>query len=158
VTPCPYLAISTGNIREQDFGDIWNNSSLFSALRNPSLKGKCKGCSFRCVCGGCRARAYATYNDYLEEDPWCSYIPDGGEVVKPPTFDQDKNTSAGGSIKPHWTEEAEERLKRVPSFVRTMVRSAAERYAIEHNYHEITPQMMDELKQKAGMGGMHGHR
>ena len=158
VTPCPYLSVSTGNIRERDFGDIWNNSSLFISLRNPSLKGKCKGCALRLVCGGCRARAYETYKDYLEEDPWCSYIPNGGEVVKPPTFDKDNNTSASGSIKPLWTAEAEERLKRVPSFVRTMVRSAAERYAIEHNYQEITPGMMEELKQKAGMGGMGGHR
>jgi radical SAM protein with 4Fe4S-binding SPASM domain len=158
VTPCPYLAISTGNIREQDFKEIWNKSELFGSLRNPSLKGKCKGCAFRLVCGGCRARAYATYNDYLEEDPWCSYIPDGGEAVKPPTFDQDKNTSACGSIKPRWTAEAEERLKRVPSFVRTMVRSAVERYAMENKHAEITPVLMDEVKQKAGMGGMHGHR
>jgi len=158
VTPCPYLSVSTGNIREQDFKDIWNKSELFGSLRNPSLKGKCKGCAFRLVCGGCRARAYATYNDYLEEDPWCSYIPDGGDVVKPPTFDQNKNTSAGGSIKPHWTTEAEERLKMVPTFVRSMVRSAVERYAIENKHAEITTLLMDEVKQKAGMGGMHGHR
>ncbi len=158
VTPCPYLSVSTGNIRERDFADIWKNSALFGSLRNPSLKGKCKGCDFRLVCGGCRARAYATYNDYLEEDPWCGYIPDGGAVVKPPTFVQDTDTAMSGSTKPRWTAEAEERLKRVPSFVRAMVRSAAERYAIEHNYQDITPRMMEELKQKAGMGGMGGHR
>jgi AdoMet-dependent heme synthase len=158
VTPCPYLSISTGNIMEQDFRDIWNKSELFGSLRKPSLKGKCSGCSFRLVCGGCRARAYATYNDYLEEDPWCSYIHDGGEVVKPPTFDQDENASAGGSIKPHWTAEAEERLKMVPTFVRSMVRSAVERYAMANKHAEITPTLMDEVKQKAGMGGMHGHR
>jgi radical SAM protein with 4Fe4S-binding SPASM domain len=158
VTPCPYLSVPAGNIRRRDFGDIWNNSGIFDSLRLPSLKGKCKRCAFRLVCGGCRARAYATYKDYLEEDPWCGYTPDGGEVVKPPTFDQGKDTSASDSIRPLWTAEAEERLKRVPSFVRAMVRSAAERYAIEHNYQEITPGMMEELKQKAGMGGMGGHR
>jgi len=158
VTPCPYMAISTGNIRERDFGDIWNNSTVFSSLRNPSLKGKCSGCSFRLLCGGCRARAYATYNDYLEEDHWCGFIPDGGEVVKPPTFDQDKDISSGGSIKPLWTAEAEERLKMVPTFVRSMVRSAVERYAIANKHAEITPTLMDEVKQKAGMGGMHGRR
>ena len=158
VTPCPYLSVPTGNIRDRKFGDIWNTSELFGSLRNPSLKGKCKQCTFRLVCGGCRARAFATYNDHLEEDPWCSYISDGGEAVKPPTFEQEKSASACGAVKPLWTAEAEERLKRVPSFVRTMVRSAAERYAIEHNYQEITPGMMEELKQKAGMGGMGGHR
>jgi hypothetical protein len=61
-------------------------------------------------------------------------------------------------LKPFWTREAEERLKRVPSFVRSMVRSAVERYASKLDCREITPRLMEELKQKAGMGGMHGHR
>jgi hypothetical protein len=39
-----------------------------------------------------------------------------------------------------------------------MVRSAVERYAMENKHAEITPLLMDEVKQKAGMGGMHGHR
>jgi hypothetical protein len=79
-------------------------------------------------------------------------------VIKPPTFDKDSNTAANDTTKPLWTEEAEERLKKVPSFVRNMVRNAVERYAIEQDRWEITPDMMDEVKQKAGMGGMHGHR
>ncbi len=80
VTPCPYLPLTTGNIREQDFGDIWQNSAIFNSLRTPSLKGKCKKCAFRLLCGGCRARAYAGQNDYLGEDPWCDYLPQGGTV------------------------------------------------------------------------------
>ena len=62
------------------------------------------------------------------------------------------------AFKPVWPAEAEDRLKRVPSFVRAMVRSAVERYAIENNFRTITPDVMEELKRKAGMGGMHGHR
>jgi len=27
------------------------------------------------VCGGCRARADAVYGDYMEEEPFCSYVP-----------------------------------------------------------------------------------
>jgi hypothetical protein len=79
-------------------------------------------------------------------------------VIKPPTFDKDSNEVTNDAAKLVWTEEAEERLRKVPSFVRNMVRSAVERYAIEHKHSEITPQIMDEVKQKAGMGGMHGHR
>lgn len=158
VTPCPYMPLSTGNVRERDFTDIWKNSDLFNSLRKPVLKGKCKECTFSLLCGGCRARAYAVHKDYLGEDPWCDYIPRGGNVIKPPTFDKDSNTAANDTTKPLWTEEAEERLKKVPSFVRNMVRNAVERYAIEQDRREITPDMMDEVKQKAGMGGMHGHR
>jgi AdoMet-dependent heme synthase len=156
VTPCPYLPLSTGNIREKDFGDIWQNSGIFSALRNPELKGKCKTCTFKLLCGGCRARAYAAHRDVLAEDPWCNHIPQGGSMIQPPTFDQDLNT-ADEVAAPLWTEEAEERLKRVPSFVRNMVRGAVVRYAIAHKCREITPQLMDEVRQKSGMGGMHGH-
>lgn len=93
VTPCPYLPIKLGNIREKSFKEIWFNSKVFKDLRNPnSLKGKCGACEYRTFCGGCRARAYGLSNDfidycgdlhepteikndYLTEDPWCVYQP-----------------------------------------------------------------------------------
>ena len=93
VTPCPYLPIKLGNIREKSFKEIWLNSKVFKDLRNPnSLRGKCGVCEFRVSCGGCRARAYGLSNDfidycgdlhepeelksdYLTEDPWCVHQP-----------------------------------------------------------------------------------
>ena len=93
VTPCPYLPIKLGNIREKSFKEIWFNSSIFKDLRDPNaLKGKCGVCEYRSLCGGCRARAYGLSsdfidycgdlhepaeirNDYLTEDPWCVYRP-----------------------------------------------------------------------------------
>jgi radical SAM protein with 4Fe4S-binding SPASM domain len=93
VTPCPYLPIKLGNIREKSFKEIWFNSPVFKALRDPnSLKGKCGACEHRTLCGGCRARAYGLSSDfidycgdlhepaelksdYLTEDPWCVYQP-----------------------------------------------------------------------------------
>jgi radical SAM protein with 4Fe4S-binding SPASM domain len=157
VTPCPYMPLSGGNIRERDFGDIWKNSEIFASLRAPFLKGKCKGCEFRLICGGCRARAHASHKDYLGEDPWCDYVPRRGEVAEPPTFEKDPDRAINDTSTPLWTQEAESRLKRVPSFVRSMVRRAVEKYAVENNCGEITPEMMEELKQKAGMGGMGRH-
>ncbi|HMK95339.1 MAG TPA: radical SAM protein [Candidatus Limnocylindrales bacterium] len=96
VTPCPYLPIKLGNVRDKSFKDIWFNSEVFNALRDPnSLKGKCGACEYRTLCGGCRARAYGLSNDfidycgdlheptelkrdYLTEDPWCVYQPKNG--------------------------------------------------------------------------------
>lgn len=93
VTPCPYLPVKLGNIREQPFKKIWFNSPIFKALRNPdSLKGKCGICEYKTICGGCRARAYglssdfvdycgdmhepvALRGDFLTEDPWCVHQP-----------------------------------------------------------------------------------
>jgi radical SAM protein with 4Fe4S-binding SPASM domain len=94
VTPCPYLPVSAGNIRTTPFPEIWNNSSLFAALRDPShLTGKCGQCGYKSSCGGCRARAYrredamsslwcdglatpeAASGECCGEDPWCPYEP-----------------------------------------------------------------------------------
>jgi len=158
VTPCPYLPLAAGNIREGNFKDIWERADLFASLRKQSLKGKCSACTFRRLCGGCRARAYAAYHDYLEEDPWCSYVPREGAVIEPAAFVKDSNLPQDEAAAPVWSREAEDRLKRVPSFVRAMVRRAVERYAREHHCVKITPDLMEELKQKSGMGGMHGSR
>lgn len=93
VTPCPYLPIKLGNIKEKSFKEIWTNAEIFKALRSPdSLKGKCGVCEYKTICGGCRARAYGLSSDfidycgdlhlpteakgdYLKEDPWCVYEP-----------------------------------------------------------------------------------
>ncbi|MEM0314433.1 MAG: radical SAM protein, partial [Candidatus Bathyarchaeia archaeon] len=93
VTPCPYLPIGLGNIREKTFREIWFNSKVLNDLRDPDkLKGKCGRCQYRHLCGGCRARAYRLSSnfieqcsnlekpvepsgDYLAEDPWCTYQP-----------------------------------------------------------------------------------
>ncbi len=93
VTPCPYLPIKLGNIRECSFKDIWFNSEILQNLRDFSkLKGKCGICEYRDICGGCRARAYGLTSDfmntcgdlhepkelkgdYLAEEPWCTYQP-----------------------------------------------------------------------------------
>jgi len=76
VLPCSYFPKPAGNIKNQSFREIWENSELFKDLRNfKKYKGKCGSCEFIAVCGGCRARAYAIYGDYLEEEPFCSYIP-----------------------------------------------------------------------------------
>jgi radical SAM protein with 4Fe4S-binding SPASM domain len=93
ITPCPYLPIKLGNIREKSFKEIWFNSEVFKSLRDfNALKGKCGVCDYRVLCGGCRARAYGLSSDfidycgdlhepaelkgdYLTEDPWCVYQP-----------------------------------------------------------------------------------
>jgi len=72
VTPCAYLPVKTGNIREQRFLDIVRDSEMFKALRAREVKGQCASCKYKQMCGGCRSRAYAISGDYLAEDPVCS--------------------------------------------------------------------------------------
>jgi AdoMet-dependent heme synthase len=76
---CGFLDVAAGNLRSQnyDFVEIWNNSPLFKEMRDiDNYHGKCGICEFKNVCSGCRARAYAFYNDYLAEEPFCTYIPE----------------------------------------------------------------------------------
>jgi radical SAM protein with 4Fe4S-binding SPASM domain len=93
ITPCPYLPIKLGNVRDKSFKDIWFNSEVFKKIRDfNSLEGKCGVCEYRSICGGCRARAYGLSTDfidycgdlhepaelkgdYLKEDPWCVFQP-----------------------------------------------------------------------------------
>ena len=82
VFPCGYLPVEAGSVREQEFGDIWQNSRLFQELRDPDLlEGKCGACQFKTVCGGCRARAYGMTGNYLAEEPFCAYQPETRQVV-----------------------------------------------------------------------------
>ena len=76
VFPCGYLPVSAGNVREQSFGEIWENSPLWEGFRNTDLlEGKCGGCEFKNICLGCRARAYYQTGNYLAEEPYCNYEP-----------------------------------------------------------------------------------
>jgi radical SAM protein with 4Fe4S-binding SPASM domain len=73
VFPCGYLPAEAGDIRKEPFEQIWQKSEVFNQLRDYGLlKGKCGGCKFVGVCGGCRARAFSLSGDFLAEDPGCS--------------------------------------------------------------------------------------
>ncbi|MGA8500247.1 MAG: radical SAM protein [Candidatus Sulfotelmatobacter sp.] len=76
VYPCGYLPALAGDLKKQSFAEIWENSVVFNQLRDVNnLKGKCGCCEFRNVCMGCRARAFATTGNYLDEEPFCVYQP-----------------------------------------------------------------------------------
>ncbi|HSJ14767.1 MAG TPA: TIGR04053 family radical SAM/SPASM domain-containing protein [Longimicrobiales bacterium] len=76
IFPSGFLPVTAGNIRSADLVDVYRNSTLFRTLRDRSqLKGKCQVCEYRPVCGGSRARAYATTGDYLEAEPFCAHVP-----------------------------------------------------------------------------------
>ncbi len=76
VFPCGYFPFKAGSIRQQSFKTIWETAPIFSDLRDPDqLMGKCGACEYRVVCGGCRARAFGQTGHYLDEEPFCNYLP-----------------------------------------------------------------------------------
>ena len=75
---CGFLDIPCGDVRKEglDFKKIWDTSHVFQQMRDPAgYHGRCGQCEYNRVCGGCRARAYAFTNDYLDEEPFCLYEP-----------------------------------------------------------------------------------
>jgi len=131
VTPCPYMTVVAGNVREQSFREIWETSTVLKELRDlKELKGRCGRCEFNALCGGCRCRAYAAYGDYLQEDPGCAYQPTG----QPLDFKAIV-----------WSAEARARLDRIPiAFIRDKVRQGLEAYAQRKAARVITPDLMKE--------------
>jgi AdoMet-dependent heme synthase len=76
VYPCGYFPVSAGNVQDKSIASIWADSPLFQELRDTdNLEGKCGGCEYRNVCGGCRARAYGMTGNYLGEEPYCVHEP-----------------------------------------------------------------------------------
>ena len=78
IYPCVFFphtkAMRVGNILRDDFESIWINSPLLQRLRNKDLlRDECGSCERRYVCGGCRARAIAYFEDELAPDPGCIY-------------------------------------------------------------------------------------
>ncbi len=71
---------------------------------------------------------------------------------KPDAFDDVGERGAGsGTI---WSMEAQERLARVPNFVRGMVKRIYLDYARERGIGEITPAVMDTARTELGLEGM----
>jgi radical SAM protein len=84
IQPSGFLPLTAGNVRTDSPVEMYRNHPLFTALRDPErLGGRCGACEFRRVCGGSRARAFASTGDYLSEDPLCGYVPQGGPALLP---------------------------------------------------------------------------
>jgi radical SAM protein with 4Fe4S-binding SPASM domain len=144
LTPCPYMPVAAGDLRRHSFAQLWQSAPLFEELRRGTLGGKCGDCGYRAMCGGCRARAFATSGDYLAADESCSYQPDGHEPVITPAHPA--SYGAANERTMAWTEDALARLDRVPSFVRGVVIARMEGYAREHGHMEVTADLMKEVR------------
>lgn len=144
LTPCPYLPEVAGDLAQQSFGEIWRGAPLFRALREGHLGGKCGVCEYRALCGGCRARAFATEGDVLASDPSCTYEPQADAPLVVPA----RAVAYGEEFRPalRWSPEAEARVARIPSFVRGVVTQRVEDWARRHGRHMITTEMLAEVR------------
>lgn len=75
----------------------------------------------------------------------------GGRTVPAEPFEMINTMMATG---PAWSPDAQDRLNRVPSFVRGMVKKIYADYAKERGIAEITPAVMDTARSELGLEGM----
>jgi hypothetical protein len=74
---------------------------------------------------------------------------------RPGAFDDEGGErSADGGMRVTWDDAAQQRLARVPSFVRGMVKRIYADYAVEHGIAVISPEMMDRARGELGLEGM----
>ena len=76
----------------------------------------------------------------MSADPWCGHYPTGKAIIEP--MKEVTNATA------RWSAEAEQRLNRVPGFLRKMVRKRAETYVSELGESIITVEHMSSLAAK----------
>jgi putative heme d1 biosynthesis radical SAM protein NirJ2 len=74
VRPCAYMMEPAGDLRQDSFDAIWENSQVFKTLRTQAYSGACGQCDYKDGCGGCRARAaYYHDGDYMAADEYCAH-------------------------------------------------------------------------------------
>jgi radical SAM protein len=77
VYPAGFLPLDLGSVRDQPLADIYRDNPVLLRIRSMEFGGRCGACDFSDLCGGSRARAFASTGDPLAEDPACAYIPPG---------------------------------------------------------------------------------
>jgi len=76
IYPAGFLPLAAGSVRSTTLAAVYRDSPIFRALHTPgSFKGKCGVCEYSTICGGSRARAFASTGDPLASDPFCPYEP-----------------------------------------------------------------------------------
>jgi hypothetical protein len=73
----------------------------------------------------------------MDADTWCTYRPEGGTAIEP--------IADAAVLGVHWSEPAENRLSKVPLFLRKMIKKRAEIYVAELGAQEVTTGHLDTL-------------
>jgi AdoMet-dependent heme synthase len=169
VTPCPYLPVFAGSLRNASLEDLWTSSDLFTGIRQrASLGGRCGACELNGHCGGCRARAYGMTGDPMAEDPLCTHVPGtfagsplltlppsrlrrfgeaGPETVsEEPAAVSSIEYGADSAATIAWDDGANERMKKIPAFVRGMVVRAVEDSCRKNGIGRVTVEELERIR------------
>lgn len=76
VMPCRRFPVVIGDLKKQNFFEIWYKSDVLWNVRNRENIDGCGKCKHKDNCGGCRGLAYVYFNNYMAPDPQCWLIND----------------------------------------------------------------------------------
>ena len=169
VTPCPYLPVFAGTLRNASLADLWTSSALFGDIRRrTALGGRCGACEMNGHCGGCRARAFGMTGDLMAEDPLCTHIP--GTFAGSPLLAPAPDGALGGAKPPGivieygpesprtiaWDAAAADRMKKIPAFVRGMVVRAVEDSCRKNGLDRVTVEELERIRARMPTPKMFG--
>jgi radical SAM protein with 4Fe4S-binding SPASM domain len=150
ITPCPYLPVFGGSVVDAPLDRLWATSDVFVRIRERSALGqRCGACELQSLCGGCRARAYGATGDLMAEDPLCSHEPGSLTAALPravPMVEYGARPAANGGDAVSWDAAAEERMKKIPAFVRGMVMRRVEDSCRERGSDRVTVELLEEIR------------
>ena len=149
VTPCPYLPVFAGSLRNASLTELWNTSDLFTTVRQrASLGGRCGACELNTQCSGCRARAFGMTGDLMAEDPLCTHTP--GTFAGSPLLTVQRPVRVEYGSRPPatiaWDADASERMKKIPAFVRGMVVKAVEDSCRRNGIDRVTIGELERIR------------
>ena len=75
VYPAGFLPLGLGNVCTTPLAEIYRDNPLLKQIRATEFTGRCGSCEYADLCGGSRARAFASSGDPLGEDPACPFQP-----------------------------------------------------------------------------------
>ena len=147
VTPCPYLPLFAGNLEQTGLRDLWDSSELFLKIRQrDQLGGRCGPCELSSLCGGCRARAYGMTGDVMAEDPLCTHQPGTLQAAVDRLAPAALQYGQVASTTLVWEPAAQERMQRIPAFVRGMVTRAVEGWCEKNGVERVTAAVLEEIR------------
>ena len=69
-------------VRSRRGAEIYREHPTLKAIRAAEFSGRCGVCEYADLCGGSRARAYASSGDPLGEDAACTHQPLSAQPVR----------------------------------------------------------------------------
>lgn len=73
VYPAGFLPLGLGNVCTTPLAEIYRDDPQLKQIRDTEFSGRCGSCEYADLCGGSRARAFASSGDPLGEDLACPF-------------------------------------------------------------------------------------